>query len=631
MDSCATYHSAFVDWMLSGVHEVGTVLHGNCNAGVSSTNTKGYYGLWSFWLNKKGIANLLSIPQLEKDGYEVDYNTKRKWVVTTPAGKKIVFKRDTGVCAGMPYIDMREHQEAFAMIETVRKNFEGFTQKQVQDAILARDEQAMLAYPPDQEFNRMVSHKSLKNPRSKPHAISDASAIFGATRAGVRGNTVRKKPERVEADYVEIPRDFYVLHKFVTLVGDVMFVNNIPFLLTLSRKLKFGTVEFLPSRTAPQLGKSLIKVLRLYALRGFVVRCIFMDMEFESVKEHCPMVEINTTAAREHVGEIERQVRTVKGRCRCVVSDLPFRFYYRQIVIRLVYFVVMMLNVPVRPFVRGGVTENFSPRELVTGKVFDVAKHCRARFGEYVEASRDADVTNDMEPRTDACIALGPSGNRQGSVLCLKLSNAKVVVRRTIKQLPMPDRVIKLLNALGKKSGKTSLKFLNRSRKPFAWENDDLDLSEHRKVEMVNPHPEIPAELPGVPLASDFESENAAVTPVRGPSDAVIAAAALKNAGLAETTRVPSKTTGVEMAIDLSGDDSDSEDDMPELRNAGIKGEPGYESDSDSDSDDEDDPPETGSGGVTVEDAEDDDTVGADDPPPEMFGRGMRIRKKPTS
>ena len=40
--------------------------------GVSASNEKGIYGLWSFWLNEKGIANLLSIPQLEKDGYTID-------------------------------------------------------------------------------------------------------------------------------------------------------------------------------------------------------------------------------------------------------------------------------------------------------------------------------------------------------------------------------------------------------------------------------------------------------------------------------------------------------------------------------------------------------------------------------
>ena len=60
--------------MLSNVKTGNTVLQGQCNAGVSTSAEKGVYGLWSFWLNEKGIMNLLSIPQLEKDGYTIDYN-----------------------------------------------------------------------------------------------------------------------------------------------------------------------------------------------------------------------------------------------------------------------------------------------------------------------------------------------------------------------------------------------------------------------------------------------------------------------------------------------------------------------------------------------------------------------------
>ena len=84
LDSCATYHSACVRKPLNEIREVKTVLQGNCNAGVSTSNEKGYYGLWNFWLNEQGIANLLSIPQLEKNGYLIDYNTKRDWAVTSP-------------------------------------------------------------------------------------------------------------------------------------------------------------------------------------------------------------------------------------------------------------------------------------------------------------------------------------------------------------------------------------------------------------------------------------------------------------------------------------------------------------------------------------------------------------------
>jgi len=113
----------------------------------------------------------------------------------------------------------------------------------------------------------------------------------------------------VEPEYVQIPRDFYELNKFVTLAADVMFVNGLPFFMTLSRNIRFGTAEYLPSRTAKQLGRSLTKIMKIYALHGFVVRLVLMDMEFEKIKDEVGLVEINTTAAREHVGEIERHIR----------------------------------------------------------------------------------------------------------------------------------------------------------------------------------------------------------------------------------------------------------------------------------------------------------------------------------
>ena len=62
-----------------------------------------------------------------------------------------------------------------------------------------------------------------------------------------------------------------------------------------------------------------------------------------------------------------------------------------------------------------------SPHELVLGRKFDVPKYACVEFGSYVEASYDHEVTNDMSDRTHGCIALGPSGNIQGSVKCFDL------------------------------------------------------------------------------------------------------------------------------------------------------------------------------------------------------------------
>ena len=44
------------------------------------------------WLNEKGVANLISIPMLEKDGYRVSKTTTGEWKVVTRGGGTIPFK-----------------------------------------------------------------------------------------------------------------------------------------------------------------------------------------------------------------------------------------------------------------------------------------------------------------------------------------------------------------------------------------------------------------------------------------------------------------------------------------------------------------------------------------------------------
>ena len=57
-----------------------------------------------------------------------------------------------------------------------------------------------------------------------------------------------------------------------------------------------------------------------------------------------------------------------------------------------------------------GILDQFAPCEIVSGRRLNL-DHLKAPFGKYIEASVDADVTNDNKGRTHACISLGPSGN----------------------------------------------------------------------------------------------------------------------------------------------------------------------------------------------------------------------------
>ena len=89
-----------------------------------------------------------------------------------------------------------------------------------------------------------------------------------------------------------------------------------------------------------------------------------------------------------------------------------------------------------------GVSERYSPREIVTQRKFDFERDCKVQFGAYVQASDNTIVTNTMKLRTHECVALGTSENWQGSNMCFDLDTGKVVTRRVIEEMPYPDRVI---------------------------------------------------------------------------------------------------------------------------------------------------------------------------------------------
>ena len=152
MDSCASYHTFFVKEFLKNIQEGGATMTGRCNAGTTSTSKRGSYGDFKVWLNEKCIANLISIPMLEASGYVISTHTQGEWRVFPPAGHTIPFKRDTGLCAGMPYIDLCKHKQGLVMIETICKNMTGFTPQEIAKAKLSRQTQGRVGHPPDGVF-----------------------------------------------------------------------------------------------------------------------------------------------------------------------------------------------------------------------------------------------------------------------------------------------------------------------------------------------------------------------------------------------------------------------------------------------------------------------------------------------
>ena len=200
--------------------------------------------------------------------------------------------------------------------------------------------------------------------------------------------------------------------------------------------------------------------------------------------------------------------------------------------IQLVYIVTLFINIVPDAL---GVSERYSPREIVTQRKFDFERDCKVLFGSYVQASNDAIITNTMKLRTHGCVVLGTSGNWQGSTKCFDIETGKVVPRRVVKVVPYPDCVIKRVDDLGKtpRGEKYSdcLEFLNRNKQPFDWENEELNKKLPEVEEPI--YPDILAEVPGLVLKSDSDDNNDVVMTPPPPTIEEQAEIALDNMGMA--------------------------------------------------------------------------------------------------
>ena len=169
---------------------------GRCKAGTTVTKMKGTYGDFKMWINKKGITNFIYIPMLEANGYIVLTHTHADWVMTTPEGKDITFKRDKGVCTGMTYIDLHEKKEGILMIETFQENMRGHTPEQIKGDQLARVAQGHVGHPLDGVLKKMVSDNTPKHMFIGFDNVADALDIYGPPGSRLKRWKLERKPNR---------------------------------------------------------------------------------------------------------------------------------------------------------------------------------------------------------------------------------------------------------------------------------------------------------------------------------------------------------------------------------------------------------------------------------------------------
>ena len=211
--------------------------------------------------------------------------------------------------------------------------------------------------------------------------IIQAEDILGPNLVSLKGKTVRKSPERVVLNSLDnLPNELLTEHGNVTIAIDIMYINGIPFMMTTSQAIHFGTAEMIKNEMKWTIIKSIQQIIDTYHGRGFKIKHILGDRQFKCIKSHMELqgFNLNITGRDEHVPEIEWFLHTVKERARAIVNTLPFETQPHRLIVQIVYNRMFWLNCFPH---KNGIHPTMSPRTIVTGSNIDYDNHCKLQFG----------------------------------------------------------------------------------------------------------------------------------------------------------------------------------------------------------------------------------------------------------
>ena len=128
-----------------------------------------------------------------------------------------------------------------------------------------------------------------------------------------------RKIQHVESVKItSVPQTILDQYKDITILCDLMHINGIGFLNTISRHIMFATGSMIKNRKFENIADGIMQVHKLYLQQVFNITHMHADYKFKplSKKMTALCINLNCASKKEHVPEIKRFIRTVKERVR---------------------------------------------------------------------------------------------------------------------------------------------------------------------------------------------------------------------------------------------------------------------------------------------------------------------------
>ena len=417
------------------------------------------------YYNRDSLANVLSFKKVsEIPGVRITVDTAVENAILVHMKNGTTHKFHE--CHdGLYFMDMEKYNSNYnnsvvtaypkniSLLSTVAQNKSMYTKEQISRAEAAVNLQELIGWPGIEFFKKLVSKNLILNCKINIDDIERSIKIYGTPEPLLQGKMTAPTQAIHNAQTTNVPAEFMDIHKHVHLYVDICYINKLAFLVTRSGNINFITMNHLKNKTKEIICKMLLKVKNLYTTRGFEISHVYADNEFEVelIRDQMQPSALHICAANEHVPKIERLIRTIKERARCICHAVPYNRYTKLMTQSLAHTVTQWLNAfPTST----GVVNDLSPANIIQGKLNPDFNRNRIHFGAY--ALVHSGTRNDMSSRATPCIALNESNVFDGQYF-MSLESGRRINARKWKLLPIDQTVIDKVNTMGRTGKQPSM------------------------------------------------------------------------------------------------------------------------------------------------------------------------------
>ena len=427
------------------------------------------------WYAPDSVGNILALCDVRRlCRVTLDTATEAAFLVHLPNNAVLRFiEHDNGLYLLVPSVNPTTKLPiySYSCVSTVTDNRAVFIRQELEGADRARQLYRTIGCPSQRKFEAILDRGSILNcPVTKADAQC-ANIIYGPDLAYLKGKTSDHpaSPHVATQVFSPLPGDIAKYHSSITLCLDFFYVQWLPFIHAISRKVGYRQAVIVSDRTKETMLSFINKSILEYTACGFEVVDVHTDKEFECLRESLGNVSLEICGPDKHVPEVEHSIRTMKETMRATAHGLPYRRLPKLMVTELVTMATRCFNGFPK---EDGVSEHMSPHSIVTGRACMDYNKIPLEFGSYVKLV-DRSV-NTIRSQTIGAIALNPTGNENGTYHFMSLKTGQVMTKGPgcWTEVPVTDIAIARVEALAKQEGQSLLQDSNllvewRPNQPF--------------------------------------------------------------------------------------------------------------------------------------------------------------------